>query len=111
LFHPVFLYEALWNLLGFGLLMWIGRRYANKLFDGDLFSLYLIWYSVGRILVEMLRPDAWTIGTIPTAQIVGVVLILIGVGLIILRRRRPELATSPITHPTPQPKRRRPARS
>ncbi|MCK6629518.1 MAG: prolipoprotein diacylglyceryl transferase [Anaerolineae bacterium] len=109
-FHPVFLYESLWNLVGFGLLMWIARKYAHKLLDGDLLSLYLIWYSTGRILIEFLRPDAWTLGAVPTAQIVGAVLILIGLGLMIYRRRNPALATNPFTHPTPQPKRRRPAR-
>ena len=109
-FHPVFLYESLWNLLGFVLLMWIGRKYASKLLDGDLLSLYLIWYPVGRILVESLRPDAWTLSGIPTAQIVSVGLIIIGAGTMWYRRKRPELATNPETHPTAQPKRRRPAR-
>lgn len=110
-FHPVFLYESLWNLIGFGLLMWIGRKYSHKLYDGDMLSLYLIWYPVGRILVESLRPDAWVMGGIPTAQIVSALLILIGVGLAVYRRQHPEQATSPATHPTVQPKRRRPARS
>lgn len=109
-FHPVFLYESLWNLVGFGLLMWIAHKYVQKLLDGDLLSLYLIWYSTGRILIELLRPDAWAIGAVPTAQIVGAVLILIGLALMIYRRRNPALATNPFTHPTPQPKRRRPAR-
>lgn len=109
-FHPVFLYESIWNLIGFALLMWIGRKYAAKLLDGDLTSLYLVWYPVGRILVESLRPDAWTLSGIPTAQIVSIVLLLVGLGLMYYRRQRPELATSPETHPSPsaQAKRRRP---
>jgi phosphatidylglycerol:prolipoprotein diacylglycerol transferase len=109
-FHPVFLYESLWNLIGFVLLMWIGRKYAGKLLDGDMVSLYLIWYPTGRLIIESLRPDAWTLSGIPTAQIVSIILILIGIGLFFYRRRKPELATSPITHPTEQPKRRRPAK-
>jgi phosphatidylglycerol:prolipoprotein diacylglycerol transferase len=109
-FHPVFLYESLWNLIGFALLMWIGRKYAHKLLDGDMLSLYLIWYPVGRLLIESLRPDAWTFGGIPTAQIISIVLILLGVALFFYRRRRPDLATNPLTHPTVQPPRRRPAR-
>ncbi len=109
-FHPVFLYESIWNLIGFALLMWIGRKYADKLLDGDMLSLYLIWYPTGRLLVEALRPDAWTLSGIPTAQIVSIILILIGVGLYFYRRQKPDLATSPLTHPTEQPKRRRPAR-
>jgi phosphatidylglycerol:prolipoprotein diacylglycerol transferase len=109
-FHPVFLYESLWNLLGFVLLMWIGRKFAAKLLDGDMLSLYLIWYPAGRFFIEFLRPDAWTISTIPTAQIVSLVVIIIGSGLIYYRRQRPELTTNPQTHPTVQPQPRRPAR-
>ena len=109
-FHPVFLYESLWNFIGFVLLMWIGRRFAGKLLDGDMVSLYLIWYPTGRLIVEGLRPDAWTLSGIPTAQIISVLLIIIGVATMWYRRQRPELATSPETHPTIQPKRRRPAR-
>jgi phosphatidylglycerol:prolipoprotein diacylglycerol transferase len=109
-FHPVFLYESLWNLLGFVLLMWIGRKFADKLLDGDILSLYLIWYPAGRFFIEFLRPDAWTISSITTAQIVSLVAIIIGIGLIYFRRQRPELATNPQTHPTVQPQPRRPAR-
>lgn len=86
-FHPVFLYESLWNLVVFVALMVIGRRYRDRLKDGDILSLYLIGYSVGRLFVESLRPDAWLIGSIPTAQIVSVVLIVLGIGLMVWRRR------------------------
>lgn len=81
-FHPVFLYESLWNLVGFGLLVWLGRRYAEKLVNGDLTALYLIWYSLGRLFIEGLRPDAWTLGGIPTAQIVSMLLMVAGGGLL-----------------------------
>ena len=110
-FHPVFLYESLWNLLGFILLMGLGRKYARKLLDGDILSLYLVWYPLGRIFIELLRPDAWRIFGAPAAQIVSVILILAGIGLMVYRRRRPKLATNPYTHPTPQPKHERPART
>lgn len=86
-FHPLFLYESLWNLAVFAALMIIGRRYKDRLKDGDIFSLYLILYSLGRIFVESLRPDAWLIGTIPTAQLVSAALIVLGVGLMVWRRR------------------------
>jgi phosphatidylglycerol:prolipoprotein diacylglycerol transferase len=109
-FHPVFLYESLWNLIGFVLLMWIGRKYANKLLDGDLTSLYLIWYPTGRLIIESLRPDAWTMSGIPTAQIVSAILILTGVGLMVYRRQRPQVATSPKSAPPSEPVRRRPPR-
>lgn len=86
-FHPTFLYESLWNLALFIVLMVVGRRYRDRLKDGDILSLYLIGYSLGRIFVESLRPDAWLIGSIPTAQLVSVVLIVLGVGLMAWRRR------------------------
>ena len=90
--------------------MWVGRKYADKLYDGDMLSLYLIWYPTGRLLVESLRPDAWTLGGIPTAQIVSVILILVGAGLMVYRHRNPKLMTQPETHPASQPRRRRPAK-
>ena len=86
-FHPVFLYESLWNLAAFAALMMIGRRYQDRLKDGDILSLYLVFYGVGRLLIEALRPDAWLVGDIPAAQIVSVVLIVVGVGLMVWRRR------------------------
>jgi phosphatidylglycerol:prolipoprotein diacylglycerol transferase len=86
-FHPVFLYESLWNLVGFVLILVAGRKWADKLKDGDLFCAYLIWYPVGRLWVEALRPDAWKIGNIPTAQIISVALIVVAVVALVLRHR------------------------
>jgi len=88
-FHPDFLYESLWNLVGFGLMLMLGRKFSNRLKDGDLFLIYLIWYPLGRIWVESLRPDAWTIGSIPTAQIVSAVLIVIASVVLAIRHSRP----------------------
>jgi len=86
-FHPVFLYESLWNLVGVILVLVIGRKWAAKLKEGDLFLGYLIWYPAGRLWVEALRPDAWKIGTIPTAQIISALLIVAAVVALILRHR------------------------
>ena len=62
-FHPTFLYESIWNLLAGLLLLWIARRFANRLRDGDLALLYVSFYSVGRFFVETLRIDpAFLIG-------------------------------------------------
>ena len=63
-FHPTFLYESIWNLLVFFALIWISRRFASRLRNGDLVLLYVSFYSVGRFFVEMLRIDpAFIIGT------------------------------------------------
>jgi phosphatidylglycerol:prolipoprotein diacylglycerol transferase len=88
-FHPVFLYESLWNIAGCVALLYIARRFQGQLKDGDVFCLYLVIYGVGRLLVEALRPDAWLVGGIPTAQVVSVVAIIAGVALIVLRHRQP----------------------
>ncbi len=58
-FHPLFLYESLWNFIGFGLLFWLSRRFAHRLYQGDLLLLYLIWYPLGRFFIEFLRTDSW----------------------------------------------------
>jgi phosphatidylglycerol:prolipoprotein diacylglycerol transferase len=84
-FQPDFLYESLWSLIGVILLLAVGRKLAGKLKEGDLFLAYLIWYPLGRLWVEALRPDAWRIGNIPTAQIISVVLIVIAIVLLIVR--------------------------
>jgi len=87
-FHPAFLYESLWNLLGFLLSMYVARRYADRLLNGDVFCLYAIWYPVGRIFVEALRPDAWLIRGVPAAQIFAAIAIVVSGGIILYRHRR-----------------------
>ncbi|MCW2812996.1 MAG: prolipoprotein diacylglyceryl transferase [Nocardioides sp.] len=54
-FHPTFLYEALWNLVGIALLLWLDRRY--KLGYGRVFALYVMIYTAGRGWIETLRID------------------------------------------------------
>jgi len=87
-FHPTFLYESLWNLLGFLLLMYVARRYADRLLDGDILCLYAIWYPVGRIFVEALRPDAWLIHGIPAAQIFAAIAVVASGAIILYRHWR-----------------------
>jgi phosphatidylglycerol:prolipoprotein diacylglycerol transferase len=53
--HPTFLYESLWNLLGFIVLSLI---YKYKKFDGLIFLIYVSWYGLGRMLIEGLRTDS-----------------------------------------------------
>jgi len=87
-FHPVFLYESLWSLIGFALLMWIGRRFEDRLRKGDIFLLYLIWYPLGRFLIEFLRPDAWMLGSLAAAQVFALIAIALAIlGIIYLHRR------------------------
>jgi phosphatidylglycerol:prolipoprotein diacylglycerol transferase len=62
-FHPTFLYESIWDVLVFITLLFVARRFANRLKNGDVFLLYVCLYSVGRFFVETLRIDqAFLIG-------------------------------------------------
>jgi phosphatidylglycerol:prolipoprotein diacylglycerol transferase len=113
-YHPTFLYESLWNLLGIALLLILRRRPFVR--AGEVFLTYFIWYSFGRFFVEGLRTDslafdgpawlAWMLrslwspmevlfgpagalegGNVRTAQFVSILLIAAAVVLIVVRRR------------------------
>jgi prolipoprotein diacylglyceryl transferase len=56
--HPTFLYELLWNLLVFVLLIWVDRRF--RIGHGRLFSLYVAAYCFGRFWIELMRSDMAT---------------------------------------------------
>ncbi len=73
-FHPLFLYESIWNLMNMGLLLWLGRRYADRLKPGDLLLVYAVVYPLGRFLLDFLRLDASLVGGININQsIMGIV--------------------------------------
>ncbi len=61
-YHPIFLYESLWNLASVVVMLWLSRRYRDWLKPGDLFIVYLISYPIIRILLEFLRLDASEVG-------------------------------------------------
>lgn len=85
---PTFLYESLWCILGFIILLIIRKKdkYKHK---GILVSSYFIWYGIGRFFIEGLRTDSLYIGTFRISQIVSIILILIGlVGIIIIWRKK-----------------------
>jgi phosphatidylglycerol:prolipoprotein diacylglycerol transferase len=87
-FQPDFLYESVLNVIGFIVLIVVARRLRLRLRDGDIFLLYLIWYPANRILVESLRPDAWTVnGGLATAQLVSLVLMAVAVVGLLWRHR------------------------
>ena len=91
LFHPTFLYEALWNLAGAALLVWIGRRMLARggATGGRLLWVYLMVYTAGRVWIEMLRIDeAETILGLRLNVWTSIVIFLVGaVGLVITSRR------------------------
>ena len=69
-YHPLFLYESLWSLGNMTLLIWVRRRFPNRIKTGDLLLLYLIIYPVGRFLLDFLRLDASMLGGINANQTV-----------------------------------------
>ena len=109
--HPTFLYESIWNLMGFLLLLLL-RRFNPK--RGEILFSYLIWYSLGRFFIEGLRTDSLTFegpawlsgllealwapmnllfepgvladGNVRVAQLVSLCLALAGILLIVIRR-------------------------
>ena len=95
-YHPTFLYESLWCLLVFLILYFAYSRLGDKLRDGDIFFGYLILYPLGRFFIEFLRPDAWKMGGLATAQWIAVGCIAFGATMIALRhllwRREPASA-------------------
>jgi phosphatidylglycerol:prolipoprotein diacylglycerol transferase len=92
-YHPLFLYESLWNLGNMFLLLWISRRYADRLKKGDLFLIYLIVYPIGRFLLDFLRLDASQVAGININQtLMAVVAVLYAAALLWRHRRNPSLA-------------------
>jgi len=75
--HPTFLYESLWNLIGFGIANLI---YRKKRFNGQIFYFYIGWYGFGRMIIEGLRTDSLYIGGtgIRVSQLIGFATFLVG---------------------------------
>jgi phosphatidylglycerol---prolipoprotein diacylglyceryl transferase len=93
-YHPTFLYESLWNLGVFGLLLFVFLRFRH-LKPGSLFCLYALSYSLGRIWIESLRMDSLVFGPLRVAQLVSLSGIVLGlVGLLWLNRRQSEKSLS-----------------
>jgi phosphatidylglycerol---prolipoprotein diacylglyceryl transferase len=87
-FQPLFLYESISGILGAVTLLWIARRYGARMRPGDLLLVWFIWYATVRLLLETLRMNNWTIGGVPTATIVSLVVIA-GATATLLWRHRP----------------------
>jgi len=94
-FHPTFLYESLWNVGIFALLIYLffwGLRNPNRYRVGTLAFVYMAGYSSGRIWIEGLRTDSLMIGSIQIAQLISLFGIVVGIfGLIWLYQMRHSL--------------------
>ena len=78
---PTFLYESVWCLIGFVIMILIRHRKFMKV--GFLTSFYLMWYSFERFFVEGLRTDSLMLGPIKMAQVVSVIMFVSGICLFI----------------------------
>ncbi len=87
-YHPLFLYESVWNLANMFLLLWVSRRFADRVKNGDTFLLYLVVYPIGRFLLDFLRLDASMVGGININQTIMAV-VAAGAALALFFRHRP----------------------
>ncbi len=92
-YHPTFLYESAWNLLGFALLHFFSKKHRR--YDGQIFTMYVAWYGLGRAWIEGLRTDSlYLFGTgLRVSQLVAALSCLTAVALLVrnlyLRPRNP----------------------
>jgi phosphatidylglycerol:prolipoprotein diacylglycerol transferase len=84
--QPTFLYESLWDILGFIVLM--SLRHKKHLFkQGEVFLSYVIWYAFGRFFVEGMRTDSLMLLGIRVSQWLSVILFIGAIGILVFRRK------------------------
>lgn len=89
-FHPLFAYEMILNAIGVVVLLWVGRRFARRLYDGDIALMYIMWYGAVRTALESFRNETgnWHILGVPTAMWIGILGFVLAGGFLILRHQR-----------------------
>ena len=90
--HPTFLYESIWNVMVFAVLLWVMKR---QKFTGQIFLLYGILYSIGRFFIEGMRTDSLMIGSFRTAQLLSVLTIVVFSALYFYWNRQKKPNTEP----------------
>lgn len=103
LFHPLFLYEMLWNGLGLVVILYLERRFSLRW--GKTWALYMIWYGIGRSWLESIRIDPTSDAPlgVPANMWASFVAILLGVTLFIVQTRRHPGAERSIFRSEPAP--------
>ena len=95
LFHPLFLYEMIWNLVGVAVILLLERRFDLRW--GRAFGVYLIWYGLGRSWLEAIRIDPSSDAPLGVPANVWASFVAIGLGVLLIviqSRRHPEPETS-----------------
>lgn len=90
--HPTFLYESMWSLCVFIILLILQRK---KKFDGQVCATYFFGYALGRVWIEGLRTDQLCIGNVPVSQALSAVLIIASVVLYVYCKKK--IAVVPVT--------------
>lgn len=88
-YHPLFLYESLFNLANMGFLLWLNHKFREKLYPGDVFLSYLITYPLFRFFMEYLRLDNSFVGGINANQTLMMVIAILSAGFILWRHLKP----------------------
>ena len=79
--HPTFLYESVWNLVGF---LIINAFWKKRKYNGNVFLWYITWYGLGRCIIEGLRGDSLYIGSIRISQAIALACFVVGLILLII---------------------------
>ena len=85
-YEPTFFYESFWCLLGFNIMLIVRRSKKTKI--GTLTAIYLMWYGIGRFFIEGMRTDSLMFGGFKVAQIVSVIMFIIGLLSIMIISRK-----------------------
>ena len=86
-YHPLFAYESMLNFANLFLLVWLGRKFSNRLKTGDLFLVYLLVYSAVRFSLEFLRLDVALVGGLNINQLFFTILFVCAGGGLFWRHR------------------------
>ena len=87
---PTFLYESVWNVVGFIIIM-VLRRKPRFLKQGEIFSFYLVWYGCGRFVIEGMRTDSLMFFGLRVSQWLSIILVLTGLIFVFWRRKQKDV--------------------
>jgi len=87
-YHPTFLYESIFCTLGFIIILILRRMKWIK--QGNVFSIYLIWYGILRFFIESLRTDSLMLGSIKMAQVISILMVITGIVMFVITQIKAE---------------------
>ena len=97
--HPTFLYESLWNLIGFILLHFYSKK---RKFKGEMALLYVAWYGAGRAWIEGLRTDSLYIGSVRVSQLLAILSCIAAIAVLARQYSRIKVAKAFYVPETPK---------